>query len=222
MHRHKHHSMDPRRALARVGIAIACGLAAGIIIGPRVPGATAALVGGDVASMVLLALSWTLIFESDARATGDRAGAEDPGRTLVYVIVVLGSSASLLAATIFVGSARELAPTLKHLGVALCLATVALAWMLTHTAFTFRYAHLYYRDDSEGVGGVDFPGKQPPTYLDFAYFAFTIGMCFQVSDVCVTSPQIRSAVLLHGVVSFAYNSIILAFVLNLVFGLANG
>jgi uncharacterized membrane protein len=214
--------MDPRRALARVGIAIACGLAAGVLIAPRVPGATAALVGGDVASLVLLGLSWTLIFDSDARATGKRAGAEDPGRTLVYVIVVLGSSASLLAATILVGSARELAPALKHLGAALCLATVALAWMLTHTAFTFRYAHLYYREDAEGVGGVDFPGKQPPTYLDFAYFAFTIGMCFQVSDVCVTSPQIRSAVLLHAAVSFAYNSIILAFVLNLVFGLANG
>jgi uncharacterized membrane protein len=67
---------------------------------------------------------------------------------------------------------------------------------------------------------VDFPGKHPPTYFDFAYFAFTIGKCFQVSDVCVSSAQIRRAVLLHAVMSFAYNSIILAFVLNLVFSLA--
>jgi uncharacterized membrane protein len=195
---------------------------AGIGIAPRVPGAAAALIGADVASLVLLALSWTLFFSANAEETGNRAGAEDPGRTLVYVIVVLASSASLLAATILVGSARDLAPALKQLGEALCLVTVATSWALTHTAFTFRYAHLYYREDDEGVGGVDFPGKQPPTYMDFAYFAFTIGMCFQVSDVCVSSAQIRATVLLHAAVSFAYNTTILAFVLNLVFGLANG
>ena len=105
--------------------------------------------------------------------------------------------------------------------MALCLLAVTIAWLLTHTSFTFRYAHLYYRADDEGIGGIQFAGDEPPSYFDFAYFAFTIGMCFQVSDVCVSSPQIRRLVLLHAVISFAYNSIILAFVLNLVFGLAN-
>ncbi len=103
----------------------------------------------------------------------------------------------------------------------LCLATVGLAWAMTHTGFTLRYARLYYREDDEGVGGIELPEHQPPSYFDFAYFAFTIGMCFQVSDMCITSPQIRKTVLLHAIVSFGYNSIILAFVLNLVFGLAN-
>jgi uncharacterized membrane protein len=97
---------------------------------------------------------------------------------------------------------------------------VAICWALTHTAFALRYAHLYYREDAEGVGGVDFPGKGAPTYFDFAYLAFTIGMCFQVSDSAVTSPQIRRAVLLHALLSFVYNTAILAFVLNLVFGFA--
>jgi uncharacterized membrane protein len=92
---------------------------------------------------------------------------------------------------------------------------------MTHTAFALRYARLYYREDTEGVGGIEFPGRQPPTYFDFAYFAFTVGMCFQVSDACVTSRQIRRALLFQAVVSFAYNSLILAFVLNLVFGMAS-
>ena len=96
--------------------------------------------------------------------------------------------------------------------------TVALAWAIGHTAFTFRYAHLFYREDDEGIGGVTFSGANDPTYFDFAYFAFTIGMCFQVSDASVTSCQIRRAVLVHAVLSFAYNTLILAFVLNLVFG----
>src|SRR5437016_2847003 len=73
---------------------------------------------------------------------------------------------------------------------------------------------------ARGVGGVNFPGRSAPGYLDFAYLAFTVGMCFQVSDVTVSSPQIRHAVLLHAVLSFVYNTAILAFVLNLVFGFA--
>ncbi len=99
----------------------------------------------------------------------------------------------------------------------MCLTSVALAWGLTQTAFTLRYAHLYYREN-DGVGGVSFPGQDQPTYFDFAYFAFTIGMCFQTSDVCVTSPTIRRTVLLHAIISFVYNTAIIAFVLNLVFG----
>jgi uncharacterized membrane protein len=212
-------SRVPRHALARVGVSLAFGLAAYALVQPRVPTVAATLIGWDVAGLVLLALSWATIGSADAGATRVRAGAEDPGRTLVYIIVVLTSGVSLLAATLLVRSARALPEHLKQAVIILCLLTVGLAWTMTHTAFTYRYAHLYYREDAEGVGGVTVPGDLPPNYLDFAYFAFTIGMCFQVSDVTVTSPQIRHAVLLHAVISFAYNSVILAFVLNLVFGM---
>lgn len=215
-----HRRIDPRRALSRVGIAIALGLAAWAALGDHLPSHARALVGWDVGSLALLALQWTIVFTADSHVTRARAGAEDPGRTLVYVIVVVSSTASLLAATLLVREARSLPPDLERLVAGLCLATVALAWTTTNTAFTFRYARLYYREDSEGVGGLELPGKKPPTYFDFAYVAFTVGMCFQVSDVCVTSHQIRRAILLHAVISFAYNSVILAFVLQLVFGMA--
>jgi len=203
-----------------VAISLAVGVAAYVVAAPYLPSPAPALVGWDAGSLTLLALAWTAIGTADADATQARAGAEDPGRTLVYVIVLLASGVSLLGATAVVRDAHSLGPQIAHAVTALCLATVALAWAMTHTAFTFRYARLYYRADAEGIGGVELPGKEPPTYFDFAYFAFTIGMCFQVSDVCVTSRQIRRAVLLHAVISFAYNSVILAFVLNLVFALA--
>jgi uncharacterized membrane protein len=95
---------------------------------------------------------------------------------------------------------------------------VVAAWLLTHTAYTLRYAHLYYRDDDEGEGGLSFPGDGAPAYVEFAYFAFTIGMCFQVSDVAVTSRQIRRAVLGQSLLSFAYNTAILATAVSLVVG----
>jgi uncharacterized membrane protein len=203
-----------------VAISTALGVGAWLAAAGRVPSEANALLGWDVGSVVLLALQWTIVLGADAHVTRSRAAAEDPGRTLVYVIVVLTSTASLLAAVLLVREARTLPPGLARVLIALCLAGVALAWTTTHTAFTFRYARLYYREDREGVGGLELPGKLPPTYFDFAYFAFTIGMCFQVSDVCISSPQIRRAALLHAVISFAYNSVILAFVLQLVFGLA--
>jgi uncharacterized membrane protein len=203
-----------------VAISLAVGVVAYFVAAPFLPSPAPALVGWDAGSLALLGLAWAVMGTADADATKARAGEEDPGRTLVYVIVLLASGVSLLAATAVVRDAHTLGAGIAHAVTGLCLATVALAWGMTHTAFTFRYARLYYRADSEGIGGVELPGKEPPSYFDFAYFAFTIGMCFQVSDVCVTSRQIRRAVLLHALISFAYNSVILAFVLNLVFALA--
>src|ERR1700722_4032805 len=219
--RRSHHPpIDTRRALVRVAISLVAGAAAYLAVSSRIPMRASGLVGWDTFGLVLLALSWSGISSADARDTRERAGADDPGRTLVYVIVVLTSSASLLGATLLLRDPPALPFGPPGAAAALCLVTVALARTMTHVAFPFRYAHLYYREDAEGVGGIDFPGGQPPAYFDFAYFAFTIGMCFQVSDACVSSHQVRRAVLLHAIISFAYNSTILAFVLSLVFGAA--
>jgi uncharacterized membrane protein len=98
------------------------------------------------------------------------------------------------------------------------LSAVVSAWGLTHTAYALRYAHLYYRDDDDGEGGLEFPGKIDPDGFDFAYFSFTLGMCFQVSDVCITSRTIRRTVLSHTLLSFLYNTVVLGLALNLMLG----
>jgi uncharacterized membrane protein len=211
---------QPPRALARAAIssAVAVALGLGLVVGLRISWRVAALTAWDAGGLSLLLLAWMTIAMSSPETTHERAAAEDPGRTAVYALVLLSSGASLLATTALVRRARLIAGNQAEALVALCLANVALCWALTHTAFTLRYAHLYYREDDEGVGGVEFPGGARPSYFDFAYLAFTIGMCFQVSDTSVSSPQIRRAVLLHATLSFIYNTAILAFVLNLVFG----
>lgn len=211
-----HRVLDPRRALARISIAlVAGGTATGLAYarGVTLP----ALFGWNTAGAAILVLAWVLILTADDKTTRERAGEEDPGRTLVYVIVLVASSVSLLAALLVTRHVATLPAGEAAVAEVMCLVTVALAWGLTHTAFTLRYAHLYYRDDEEGIGGVEFPGKGTPSYFDFAYFAFTIGMCFQTSDVCITTTQIRRAALLHAIISFGYNTAIIAFVLNLVF-----
>jgi len=214
------HRLDPRRALARFGISFAAGALIGALLSTRSSPVTAALGAWDGAGLVLFLLSWSSIVRANAIRTKVRAASEDPGRSAVYAIVLATSLVSLLAAIVLSRRARVVAPGEGDVVVAMSIAAVVLSWLLTHTAFTLRYAHLYYRDDREGVGGIDFAGGAKPTYFDFAYFAFTIGMCFQVSDTAVTSQQIRRAVLMHAVLSFVYNTAIVAFVLNLVFGMA--
>jgi uncharacterized membrane protein len=210
----------PRRAVARTAIAVAVGVAAGLAISLRYSIAVAVLGGWNAAGLTLLALAWLIIGTADAPATDHRAAAEDPGRTAVTALVILASMAGVLAVTILVRQPQAAAPRQEAELVALCLLTVMVSWTLTHTAFTLRYAHLYYRDDSEGVGGAEFPGGAKPNYLDFAYLAFTVGMTFQVSDTAVSSKHIRHTVLVHAVLSFVYSTAILAFVLNLIAGMA--
>src|SRR5260370_13240164 len=154
---------DLRRAIARLGFSFSVGLLVAVAVSTRLPLVAAGLVGWDVASLVLLTLSWTVIAKADARFTRNRAGSEDPGRTLVYVVVLITSAASLLAGTILVREARTLPPVVSHALAALCLSAVALPWATTHTAFAFRSALLSYREDAEGVGGVPLPGRPRPT-----------------------------------------------------------
>lgn len=86
---------------------------------------------------------------------------------------------------------------------------------------------MYYRrtrrnGEDRVVGGLTFPGDQDPDDLDFAYFAFTIGSCFQTSDIAITSRSIRRMALIHAVQSFAYNTTVVALMINVIFGLMSG
>ncbi|MFO0550642.1 MAG: DUF1345 domain-containing protein [Polyangiaceae bacterium] len=207
--------MSPRNAYLRVAIAGGIGFVAIAASKLWWSWLISVVMGWDVGGFIMLVLAWSVIWTADAEETQRRAAAQDPGRRVVYVLVLLTASVSLFAAVALLrhSSFDGVVP------VYLCAATVVVSWMLTHTAFTLRYAHLYYRDDDdEGVGGIDLPGHTAATYFDFAYFAFTLGMCFQVSDATVTSSQIRRTVLLHALMSFAFNTAIMAFVLNLMFG----
>ena len=200
------HILSPRRAVGQLLLSSAIGLGAVLLT----PGSTAwtlrALVGWSGMSTALLVQSWIILARSNAKTTQLRASDQDPGRTAAFVIAVLSSLFSLFAATLVLRQVREQLNPSPWLAVALL--SVALSWLLTHTMYTFRYAHLYYRGAARG--GLAFPGTDQPKDLDFAYYAFTIGMCFQVSDVQITSSEIRGPSLVHALISFVFNTTILA------------
>jgi uncharacterized membrane protein len=106
------------------------------------------------------------------------------------------------------------------LDLATCAAALLLSWLFMNTLFALHYAHQFYGDDArrQRRGGLEFPGRDDPDYWDFVYFAIVIGMTFQVSDVQITSRSIRRTVLVHGLVAFAFNVVIIALSVNVVAG----
>jgi uncharacterized membrane protein len=214
---HAFHPLDPRAARMRLVLATAVGLASWVLVPVDLATMTRVLLAWDSAGLVLVIFAALIITRADSRETRRRAASYDPGRSVVWGIVLAASALSLLAATLALRQNHGERSLDGDLHVALCVATVAISWLVTHSAFTLRYAHLYYRDGAH-EGGVEFSGGEQPDDLDFAYFAFTLAMCFQVSDAAISSRPIRRTALGHALLSFAYNTVILALSLNVIAG----
>jgi uncharacterized membrane protein len=138
-------------------------------------------------------------------------------RTSSLFFIVLVSLVSLVLAISLAPEVRDLQTT-RGISLAFMAALgVVLAWGVLHTSYALHYAYMYYRSEAS-PGGLTFPGEPSPKQRDFAYFAFTIGTSFAVSDVDVTDDAIRQAVLGHQVLSFLYNTSILATVVTIATG----
>lgn len=177
-------------------------------------------------AVVTLILTWITILTSHPREVRAIARIQDPSRTLIFLFVVFSAFISLFAIIVLLKNIPNDSKKGLNFHLALSIASVTLSWLLIHTLFTLRYAHIYYSCHSmetglqkEHVGGLDFPSQEEPDYLDFAYFSFVIGMTFQVSDVEISSRNIRRIALLHGLLSFIYNTIIVAFSINIISGI---
>ena len=176
----------------------------------------------DVFALCVLAWYWLIVLQRDSAGVGRRAAMEDPGRNVVVVMVIASVAFGFFSGLEILGRGSLEGDPHRAVLYAIALSAVVLGWFLIHTVFLFRYARLYYGDrdhDRKSDGGLTFPGGREPNDLDFAYFSFVVGMTFQVSDVQITSPTIRKLVLAHGLISFAYNTSILALVVNVVAGL---
>lgn len=206
---------------ARHRVAISMFAAAGVyfLLQRHVRFWTASIAAWDAFGATVLILAWIAILFTPPSDLRQRAREQDLSRTLIFVFAVAAACCSLFAVGFLLheNKAQQQPHVILHL--VLALLAVITAWSLTHTVFGLRYAHKFYGDNDkpngdEHAGGLDFPGERLPDYMDFAYFAFVIGMTFQVSDVQVTSREMRQLVLVHGALSFAFNTVILALAIN--------
>ena len=177
----------------------------------------------DIYAIVVVLMAWVTICTAHPRTTQRRARFQDSSRTLIFTFIIIAACMSLLAVILVLREHKALQRT-GGLHMFMAAFAVIESWLLIHTVFTLHYAHVFYRPEQEvdvegSGGGLIFPGEHNPDYQDFAYFSFVIGMTCQVSDVNVTSRSMRRLALLHGLLSFAFNTVILALSINIISGL---
>lgn len=202
---------------------VVAGIVAGISF-PFLRPAMIAIAAWDAFALASLILAWAGMFFTDAKTRVREAHLQDSSRTAICGCVVLAAVAGFVGAGFLLGSAKALAGSEAAWHAAFGVLTVVSSWLLVHTMLGLHYAHVYYcpceSDAASPAGhGLIFPEEKAPDFIDFAYLSFVVGMTFQVSDVQVTSRRIRRVVLLHALLSFGFNTFILAFTINLAAGL---
>jgi uncharacterized membrane protein len=201
------------RAAVRFIVGAVIGLAAGVIAGRFTMWEAAVLIGWDIGVVAVLGWVWLKLHRLSPQETQRLAVREDPSVALSEFIVLTAGVAVLVAVGLLLVRAAHATGDTKAYLIALGIVSVALSWSLVHTVFTLRYARAYY---GTPVGGIDFNEDDPPTYLDFAYLAVTIGMTFQVSDTNLTTKAIRRIALTHALLSYLFGAVIVALVINVV------
>lgn len=167
----------------------------------------------DTFAFTLITLSAITFFTLPQKEIHQQAQIQDEQRTVTFILVLLSIGVSFMGILLQLQDGGK-DSTLHRVA---SLGGIALSWLLLHTIFTLRYAHLYYNEQDENIRprGLDFPGEEElPDYPDFMYFSFVIGMTFQVSDVEITSRHIRRVVLLHSFLSFVFNTVIVALTIS--------
>ena len=209
------------RARPRLLIAMAVGIPAGLLFPGTVGATLRAEIGWDAGVAVFLALILGMAARATPESMQRRAALEDQAR---WVLLGLMAAATLFSMFAVLGLMHEAHNAGGRAPAELSLlagATVVLSWSFAHTAFAVHYAHEYYADLGAKVPtALVFPGQPAaPDYWDFLYFSFVVGMTCQVSDVQVATQPWRRLVLAHGLLSFLYNTVVLALSINLLAGL---
>jgi uncharacterized membrane protein len=198
-------------ARPRTFVSIAIGIVAFFLLPGSLRLVTRLLISWDIFVAVYLVLVYALVFRSGLAHIRRNAILQDDGRFLILLVTALGAFASI-AAIIF-----ELDETHRSsLELALSTATIALSWATVHTTFALHYAHEFYRGAKPG--GLQFPSgdqHEDADYWDFVYFSFVIGMTAQVSDVGITNKTIRRTATVHGIISFVFNTALVALMVNI-------
>ena len=176
----------------------------------------AVMAGFDLAAIAFLA-SCARLFNDEAGQMRKAARDNDANWVILLALTIILS----LVVLVTVAGKLTAEEPLTIAGKELVVATLVLAWAFANAVYTLHYAHLYYTADDGGkdLAGLDFPGgRKEPDYADFTYFAFTLGIALQTSDVCITSPGIRRTVTVHCIAAFVYNLGVLALAVNILSG----
>ena len=206
-------------AMLRTAIVGCSGLIVALAFFWFVPWGMAVVAGWDAAALAFLATVWPIIIRADSSQAAQIAKSVDETRRTATVLLAGASLASLLGVAFAITLAGAKSGPLQVLLIGVAVFTVAVSWTVVNTVFTLRYADQHFGSAEGGIAFADSDGPDGPTYRDFAYVAFTIGMCYQVSDTTVRSRRIRRTVLSHAMLSYLFGVAIVGGSVNLIAGL---
>jgi uncharacterized membrane protein len=207
-------------ARPRLFVGLLCGLIAVPLLPHGIRGTTRAIVAWDIGVVVYLVLSGFLFTTERMDHMAEDAAAQEEGEWTIFWLTLAVVTFSFVAiVSEFADISKDMPPHQRSQHVILVAVTLFVSWLMTHTTFAFRYAHEFYEVDDDSTagicGGLEFPGEKQPDYLDFLYFSLVLGMTFQVSDVQITARKFRRMAIAHGLMSFMFNTIILALTVNI-------
>lgn len=208
--------LSTRRALICVGAGALAGAIAALAASP----ALAPLAGWCTAGIIALVWVWRMLWRLDPPGT-QRVAREESDSHVTDNAIVAACVASIVAVVLALIESRQQSG--NALSVALVILGVAgtmVAWALVNTVYALKYARMYYVD--QGRDGFDTKEEADPTYSDFAYFAFTIGMSYAAPEVEPVNSEIRRKALFHALLSFFFGTVLIAVSINLVTNLGQG
>jgi uncharacterized membrane protein len=208
------------RAYPRLFAALAIGITVALLIPGGASPTLRAVIGWDCGAVVYLGLVMALAARATQTSMRGRAAVEDGARWVFLALVAGAALFSMFAILGLMREAKAAGGAALAIEAALAGLTILLSWLFAHTVFAVHYAHDYFNDLAENRGsGLNFPSERDdPDYWDFLYFSFVIGMTAQVSDVQVLTQRWRRLVLAHGILSFLFNTVVLALSINLLAG----
>lgn len=202
----------------RVAGAVAAGLITLWLLPASLKPSVRSSLAWDIGGLAYIALALQLMFRFDAARLKARAARADDGAAVILLIVVIAILASFAAMVGLAGEAKEAAKSERLFYLGLAGATLFISWLVTQLVFTIHYAHEYFRPSPQGPA-LDFPHDDKPDYWDFFYFATSIGATSQTSDVSIRTKPMRHLVAFHAIVSFFFNTMVLAITINIAAGL---
>jgi uncharacterized membrane protein len=226
------------KARPRLLVCALIGSAIGFMLPDQWRLVTRGLVGWNVGVWLYLVAAAIMIMRSENRDIHRRAALQDEGRYAILAMAAISASVSIGAIFAQLSIVKNLPPGAKGIHIALAIATIIGSWLFIHLIFGLHYTHEYFRECARqhnipktgeagpeahiAPGGIDFPGRQTPDYLDFMYFSYVIGVACATADVSITSRPLRRLALMHSVLAFFFNNAVLAMTINIGSGFIGG
>ena len=195
---------------------VTLGLLTGVVAGKCTVWQVGVLAAWDVTALVFVTWTWLVIGRMDGKTTQAHALREDPSRRVADMFMLFALVGSLVGVGFMLAESSSASGARLLLGALFSILSIAISWVTLHTLFMLHYAEQYY---TAPEGGVDFGKTKQPSYRDFAYLAFTVGMCFQVSDTTLAYKKLRRTALHHALISYIFGTFVIAATVNLIAGL---